>query len=59
MHNIGSENSREFCQHSETTPGESVYSSDEEARARYAVVTAQTLVQLKDNGYRKVLEGFF
>jgi len=28
--NMGSENSREFSQDSETTPGESVYSSDEE-----------------------------
>ncbi len=28
--NMGSENSREFSQDSATTPGESVYSSDEE-----------------------------
>jgi len=28
--NMGSENSREFSQGSETTPGESVYASDEE-----------------------------
>jgi len=28
--NMGSENSREFCQDSETTSGESIYSSVEE-----------------------------